>query len=145
MITIKDDSRVLIIGCGRLGASIANNLSNKNRNVTIIDSNNASFRKLSPSFSGLYIEGDATDISILKEAEIDVADIVIVVTDNDNINILIGEMAKSVFQVEDVVVRLYDAEKRCIYDEFDIQTVFPSLLCVSEVDKIISGGESNEK
>lgn len=141
MITIKDNSRILIIGCGRLGSNIANNLSTKNRNVTIIDSNNESFRKLSPSFSGLYIEGDATDISILKEAEIDVADIVIVVTDNDNINILIAQMSKNMFHVKNIIIRLYDAEKRCVYDECDIQTVLPSLLCMSEVDKIISGRE----
>lgn len=50
---IKDDYQILIIGCGRLGASIANALSNRNKNVTIVDVNKDSFRKLSPSFSGL--------------------------------------------------------------------------------------------
>ncbi|OYP11715.1 potassium transporter TrkA, partial [Lachnotalea glycerini] len=80
---IKDDYQILIIGCGRLGASIANALSNRNRNVTIVDINKDSFRKLSPSFSGLSMEGDATDIKVLKEAEIIKADVLIAVTDND--------------------------------------------------------------
>ena len=51
----KEDIYILIIGCGRLGASIANSLSNRNMNVTIIDSNKDSFRKLSPSFGGLAL------------------------------------------------------------------------------------------
>lgn len=145
MITIKDNSQILIIGCGRLGASIANDLSKENLNVTIIDINKDSFRKLPPSFSGLYIEGDATDISILKEAEIETTDILIVVTNKDNINILIAQMAKTMFHVNDVVARLYDVEKKCISDEFEIKTVYPSLLCVNAVDKIIFGREYNEK
>ncbi|MDD3415531.1 MAG: NAD-binding protein [Lachnospiraceae bacterium] len=91
---ISDDKHVLIIGCGRLGSSIANTLSNRNKNVTIIDIREESFRKLSPSFGGLSLEGNATDVEVLKEAGINKADVVIIVTDNDNVNIMIAQMAK---------------------------------------------------
>ncbi|PXV95633.1 trk system potassium uptake protein TrkA [Lachnotalea glycerini] len=142
---IKDDYQILIIGCGRLGASIANALSNRNRNVTIVDINKDSFRKLSPSFSGLSMEGDATDIKVLKEAEIIKADVLIAVTDNDNVNILIAQMAKSIFDIKEVIARLYDPEKECVYKECCIQTVFPALLSANEIDRILDKEEKNEK
>lgn len=134
---IRDDYRVLIIGCGRLGASIANKLSNRNKNVTIVDINKDSFRKLSPSFGGLSMEGDATEIELLNEADIKKADVVIAVTDNDNVNILITQMAKSIFEVKEVIARLYDPEKECVYKECNIHAIFPALLSASEVERIL--------
>lgn len=142
---IKDDYQILIIGCGRLGASIANTLSNRNRNVTIVDINKDSFRKLSPSFSGLSMEGDATDIKILNEAEINKADVLIAVTNNDNINILIAQMAKCIFDVKEVIARLYDPDKECVYKECNIKTIFPALLSAGEVERILDEEEDNEK
>ena len=128
---------MLIIGCGRLGASIANTFSDKNMSVTIIDIQKDSFRKLSPSFLGLLMEGDGMDMDILEEANIRKADVVIVVTDNDNINILVSQIAKNIFEVEEVIIRLYDHEKECVCRDSNINTIFPALLSSSEVDKIL--------
>lgn len=134
---IKLNKNVLIIGCGRLGASIANTFSDKNISVTIIDIQKDSFRKLSPSFLGLLMEGDGMDMDILEEANIRKADVVIVVTDNDNINILVSQIAKNIFEVEEVIIRLYDHEKECVCRDSNINTIFPALLSSSEVDKIL--------
>lgn len=134
---VRDDYHILIVGCGRLGASIANTLSNSKKNVTIVDSNKDSFRKLSPSFGGLSLEGDATDIEVLQEADIKSADVIIAVTDNDNVNILIAQMAKSIFSVKEVISRLYDPDKECVYKESNIHTIFPALLSASEVERIL--------
>lgn len=134
---IKLNKNVLIIGCGRLGASIANTFSDKNMSVTIIDIQKDSFRKLSPSFLGLLMEGDGMDMDILEEANIRKADVVIVVTDNDNINILVSQIAKNIFEVEEVIIRLYDHEKECVCRDSNINTIFPALLSSSEVDKIL--------
>ncbi|MCI9070755.1 NAD-binding protein [Clostridium sp.] len=134
---IKSNKNVLIIGCGRLGASIANTFSDKNMSVTIIDIQKDSFRKLSPSFLGLLMEGDGMDMDILEEANIRKADVVIVVTDNDNINILVSQIAKNIFEVEEVIIRLYDHEKECVCRDSNINTIFPALLSSSEVDKIL--------
>ena len=128
---------MLIIGCGRLGASIANTFSDKNMSVTIIDIQKDSFRKLSPSFLGLLMEGDGMDMDILEEANIRKADVVIVVTDNDNINILVSQIAKNIFEVQEVIIRLYDHEKECVCRDSNINTIFPALLSSSEVDKIL--------
>lgn len=134
---IKSNKNVLIIGCGRLGASIANTFSDKNMSVTIIDIQKDSFRKLSPSFLGLLMEGDGMDMDILEEANIRKADVVMVVTDNDNINILVSQIAKNIFEVEEVIIRLYDHEKECVCRDSNINTIFPALLSSSEVDKIL--------
>lgn len=133
----KLDSLTLIIGCGRLGASIANSLSNKNRNVTIIDINKESFRKLSPSFGGLALDGDATNIDILMQAQIKESNTVLTVTDNDNTNIMIAQMAKEIFSVEKVIARLYDPDRECVYKEFNIDTILPATLSINEVNKVL--------
>lgn len=143
---IRDDYHVLIIGCGRLGSNIANTLSDRNKNVTIVDISKDSFRKLSPSFGGISLEGNGTVIEVLKEADIKKADVVIAVTDNDNVNTLIAQMARKLFDIKEVVVRLYDPDKECVYKEDNIHTVFPSLLSVSEIDRILQlQEERNER
>ncbi|MGI6212193.1 MAG: potassium channel family protein [Anaerovoracaceae bacterium] len=130
----------IIVGCGRLGASIANTLSDAGENVMIIDRNQDSFRKLSPSFGGLAIKGDATEISVLKEAEIQKATSVIAVTNIDNTNIMIAQMAKETFQIKNVIARLYDPDRECVYREFNIDTICPSVLSAQAVDRLLHGG-----
>jgi trk system potassium uptake protein TrkA len=63
----------VVIGCGRLGANLANALSDEDGNVLIIDKNKDAFRKLSPSYGGLTVVGDATDLGVLQEAQINKA------------------------------------------------------------------------
>lgn len=134
----KSDDYTIIIGCGRLGASLANELSDKDGNVLIIDRNKGSFRKLSPSFGGLTLTGDATDIDVLHEAQIEKATVVISVTDNDNTNIMVAQMAKGLFKKERVIVRLYDPERECVYSELDIDTICPVVLSIKEVSKLLN-------
>lgn len=140
---IRKEHQVLIIGCGRLGASIANTLSNKNKYVTIVDMCETAFGKLSPSFGGLSLEGDGTNIEVLKEAGIQKVEVIIVVTNNDNINIMIAQMARKLFYVKEVIVRLYDPEKECIYKGEEIHTILPALLSASEINKILELKEKN--
>lgn len=134
---MRKEHNILIIGCGRLGSSIANTLSNNNKNVTIIDSNKESFRKLSPSFGGLALEGDASDIDVLQEGNIEKTDIMIIVTENDNLNIMIAQMAETLFKVRKIVTRVYDQEKQCIYENNSIYTISPALLSSDAINKIL--------
>jgi trk system potassium uptake protein TrkA len=128
----------IIIGCGRLGANLANTLYDEGGNVLIIDKNKDSFRKLSPSFGGLTVTGDATDLDILQEAQITKADVVIAVTNNDNINIMTAQITREIFHITRVIARLYDPDKECVYREFGIDTICPAVLSVKEIEKIIS-------
>ncbi|MFW6677199.1 potassium channel family protein [Lacrimispora sp. AGF001] len=134
----KNENYTIIIGCGRLGANLANTLSDNGDDVLIIDKNKEAFRKLSPAFGGLTLNGDATDLDILLEAQISNATTVIAVTNNDNANILVAQIAREIFHIERVIARLYDPEREYVYHEFGIDTICPAVLSVKEIDKILS-------
>lgn len=133
----KPDEYTIIIGCGRLGASLANTLSELGSNVLILDRQKDAFKKLSPCFGGLANVGDGTDLDALEEANIRDASAVVVVTNNDNTNIMISQICRDVFHVKSVISRLYDPERECVYQEFDIETICPAILSAKEIDKLL--------
>ncbi|MDF2886246.1 MAG: trkA 2 [Lacrimispora sp.] len=134
----QNENYTIIIGCGRLGANLANTLSDGGEDVLIIDKNKDAFRKLSPAFGGLSLNGDATDLDVLQEAKISNATAVIAVTNNDNANILVAQIAREMFHNGRVIARLYDPEREYVYHEFGIDTICPAILSVKEIDKILS-------
>ena len=133
----------IIVGCGRLGANLANTLYDNGVNVIIIDKNADAFRKLAPSFGGITLTGDATEMLVLNDAEIEKAKAVVSVTNNDNTNILVAQLAKELFNIGQVIARLYDPERECVYREFGIDTICPAVLSAKEIDKLL--GVSNEE
>lgn len=141
----SDEKYTIIIGCGRLGANLANTLSDNGESVLVIDQNASAFRKLSPSFGGLTLIGDGTDVSILTEAEIETASAVISVTNRDNTNIFVSQIAREYFKVSHVIARLYDWERECVYQEFGIDTICPAVLSFKEIDKLLNGEKSKEE
>lgn len=141
----ENEDYTIVIGCGRLGANLANKLSDGGGNVLVIDKKKDAFRKLSPSFGGLSVAGDAMDLDILREAEISKANVVVAVTNNDNANIIVAQIARELFQIQRVIARLYDPERECVYREFGIDTICPAVLSANEINKIISKtGMSND-
>ena len=141
----KQSTYTVIIGCGRLGANLANTLSEEGENVLILDQNKDSFRKLSSSFGGLAVEGDGTELETLKAADVQRADTVIAVTNNDNINIMIAQIAKECFSVKKVISRLFDPERECVYQELGIDTICPAVLSANEIDKILCRNASTQE
>ena len=127
----------IIVGCGRLGASLANQLSDKGENVLIIDQSEESFRKLSPDFGGIALKGDGTEIPFLTDAQIQQATSVIAVTNHDNTNVMIAQIAKEVFHIDNVIARLYDPDRQCVYQELQINTVCPVVLSTTQVDQLM--------
>ena len=83
----KNNLFIVIVGCGRLGYQLADNLSRHNHSVVIVDREESAFNKLSDDFSGFRIEGDASQISVLKQANMHKADVVIAATHEDNRNL----------------------------------------------------------
>ncbi|WP_027340654.1 potassium channel family protein [Halonatronum saccharophilum] len=121
---------VLVIGCGRTGAYLANDLSKAGEVVVVIDSKNKSFKNLSSEFTGFTINGDATEIDVLKEGKIDKADVVVVTTNNDNVNAMVAQIAKELYNVSKVMVRVLDPEKEVIYKGLDVMTITATQLLV---------------
>ena len=133
----KQEDYTISVGCGRLGANLANTLSEEGENVLILDKEKESFRKLSPSFGGLTVDGDGTDLDVLKKADISRANAVIAVTNNDSTNLLIAQLAKEFYCVGRVISRLYDPERECDYRELGIDTICPAVLSANEIDKLL--------
>lgn len=119
---------VMIVGCGQLGSMLAEYLCESDKSVTVIDSNDSAFKKLSPNFGGFTICADAMDPDSLLDADIKNADVVMVTTDNDNVNIFVAQLAKEIFGVPNVIARLYDVKREGVYKEFGIKTISPSVL-----------------
>lgn len=133
----KKPGYTIIVGCGRLGANLANALSDENDNILIMDTSKDSFRRLSSNFGGLQIVADGTDFDALENAKISKASAVIAVTNNDNTNIMVAQIARYIYNVDRVIARLYDPERELVYKEFGIDTICPAALSAKEIDKLL--------
>lgn len=140
----KKDDYTIIIGCGRLGANLANTLSNEGENVLIMDETKDSFRRLASNYGGLSVVGSGTEFNKLKEAEIERASAVIAVTNDDNTNIMVAQIAREVFNVRKVIARLHDPECEIVYQELGIDTICPAVLSAKEIDKLLDGFHKKE-
>ena len=135
---------VLVAGCSRAGARIASILSAKGKDVVVLDRDKASFRKLSPDFSGFTIASDVTDVDALKHAGIAKADVVFAATDDDNTNIMVAEIASALFNVPRIFTRLYDADKEVLYRDYPVDIIYPTRLIVEEFQELMAeGGTKN--
>jgi trk system potassium uptake protein TrkA len=119
---------VIIVGCGRLGASLANQLSSLGSDVVIIDDDERAFRYLSTEFSGFQIVGNAAELAVLRQAKIEKADCLLAITRHDNVNLMVAQVAKTVFRVPKVVARVYDPNRERVYGQFGIDTICPTRL-----------------
>lgn len=119
---------IVIVGCGRLGSALANRLSNLGNSIVVIDRSQSSFVKLSSEFSGFQIEGDAMELSTLRQAQVSKADCFLAATDNDNVNLTIAQIAKNLFQVKTVMARIFDPAREEVYRQFGIETICPTTL-----------------
>ena len=124
---------LLVIGCGRTGSALASLLSKKGADVVVVDSDKSAFKRLSPEFTGFTILGDATEIEVLKEAKIAKTDLVVVTTDDDNINAMVAQIAKELYEIDKVVVRIIDPQKEVIYQGLDVLTMSPTELLVDDL------------
>ena len=132
-----ENKRIVIMGCGRLGANLADYLYEQGHEVIVVDSDEDAFRKLSASYGGLTFISDATELETYDKLEIDEQPTMIVVTDSDNTNILISQVAREVYHVKTIICRLYDPQRECVYDEFHIDTICPTYLSVHRIEDIL--------
>ena len=112
--------------------------------VLIMDESKDSFHRLDSNYGGLAVVGNGMEFSKLKEAQIDRASAVIAVTNDDNKNIMVAEIAREVFHVNKVIVRLNDPECETVYQELGIETICPSVLSIKEIDKILDSFPKTE-
>lgn len=133
--------KIIILGCGRVGSTLANMLSDEGHEVSIIDQNTDSFRRLNKNFKGKKISGFGIDLEILKKAGIEDADTFISTTTGDNTSIMAAQMAKEIFKIKKVVARIYDPIRAAFYKEMGIETYCPTMVGSLLIKNTIIGKE----
>ena len=118
--------KALVIGSGRVGSSIARELAREEWDVTVVDEKEEALGRLGDDWRGGFIVGHGMDTAVLREAGIDEADAVVVATDGDNTNILIGQVAQKRFDNQCVVVRVLDPARADFYQSLGLRTVSPT-------------------
>ena len=111
------------MGCGRVGASLANALSRLGHDVAVIDREAAAFHRLSSEFSGERVLGMGFDRDVLLRAGIEKADAFAAVSSGDNSNIISARVAREMFGVQRVVARIYDEKRAAVYERLGIPTI----------------------
>lgn len=122
---------ILIIGCGTMGSTLAAALDKKGNDISIVDRDSESFDLLPDSFSGFTTTGIAIDQDILKRAGIGTCDAFFAVTDNDDMNLMTAQIAKQVYSVPKIFVRVDDVGKCRVFENIGVSIISPTKLTVS--------------
>lgn len=118
--------KIVILGCGRVGSSLANMLDQAGHTVSVIDFSSDSFQRLSPEFGGETVIGNGVDEEVMIRAGIKDADAFAAATNGDNRNIMASQIAKEIFKVKKVVCRIYDPIREETYHELGLETISPT-------------------
>lgn len=118
--------KVVIMGCGRVGARVATLLDQNGNDVTIVDRLSTSFERLPREFNGNTVIGTGIDADVLRLAGIEKADVFVATTNADNRNIMGAQVARTIFEVPHAVVRIYDPVRAEAYRQMGLITVCPT-------------------
>jgi trk system potassium uptake protein TrkA len=133
--------KVVIIGCGRVGARLAGLLDIEGHEITILDIDAYSFRRLPPEFGGTALVGNGTDGDVLKKAGIEEADAFLALTQGDNRNLMAAQIAKHIFNVPRVLCRIYDPLRRELFSSLGMETFSPTTIFAQMLKKNLETGE----
>ncbi|MBN1643966.1 MAG: TrkA family potassium uptake protein [Dehalococcoidales bacterium] len=131
--------KVVIMGCGRVGARLAAQLDAAGHSVVIIDLNAYSFRRLSQTYKGKAIVGNGIDTEVLKKAGIESAEVFIALTQGDNRNIMASQIAKHIFNVPRAICRIYDPLRQELFATLGLETISPTTIFADLLQKRVEG------
>ena len=133
--------QIIVIGCGKVGSSLAEILSADGHDIVIVDSDRNAFKLLGPDFGGITVTGVPIDQDVLKLAGIETCDALTAVTPDDNINIMACQVAREIFKVPRVIARIYNPERENVFHEFGLETICPTKMTVDVIKEQILSGE----
>jgi trk system potassium uptake protein TrkA len=136
--------KVVIMGCGRVGARIAALLDNTGNQVSVLDTDSQAFRRLPVAFSGETVIGTGIDEDVLRRAGIEEADAFVAVTNGDNRNIMAAQVARLIFDVPEVVCRIYDPVREDTYRRLGLTTVCPTTTMSAIILDLVMRGNEDE-
>jgi trk system potassium uptake protein TrkA len=114
---------IVIMGCGRVGSTLAHILEDRGNTVAVVDRDPEAFRRLRPAFKGERVTGMGFDREVLSRAGIERADGFAAVSSGDNSNIIAARVARETFGVRQVAARIYDPRRAEVYERLGIPTV----------------------
>jgi trk system potassium uptake protein TrkA len=123
--------KVIVIGCGRVGSTVARQLLSEGWEVTAVDEKEDALVRLGEGWPGRFVVGHGMDVDVLRAAGIEDADAVVVSTDGDNTNLVIGQVAQKRFDNQCVVVRVLDPARAAFYEERGLRTVSPTSMAIN--------------
>ena len=135
---------MLVIGCGRVGSSVALELDRLGWEVTAVDEKEDALHRLGEHWSGGFVVGHGMDMDVLTEAGIEDADAVVVATDGDNTNLVIGQVARKRFNIETTVVRILDPARAALYKELGLWTVSPTSTAIETLTAAVRSSAKNQ-
>jgi trk system potassium uptake protein len=135
--------QIIVIGCGKVGSSLARELVEAGNEVVIIE-NDRNLLTNADDIDCIKINGVPIDKDVLKSAGIETADAVCAVTQDDNMNIMTSQVAKEIFKVERVIARIFNPGSRELFEEFGLETICSTSLTVDAILRTL-GGEHDEE
>ena len=138
--------KVIIVGCGRVGAFTAASMARQGHDVVVVDRDADALRLLPAGFAGTTVVGYAFDRSALEQAGVSEADALVAATSGDNTNAVTARIAKEVYRVPHVVSRMYDPRRAEIYRRYGIQTFAPTAWSAGRIiEYLVSGDIERER
>jgi trk system potassium uptake protein len=123
--------KALVVGCGRVGSSVAKGLAAEGWEVTAVDESEDALMRLGTGWGGGFVLGHGMDTSVLEQAGVDEADAAVVATDGDNTNLVIGQVLQKRYGIRTVVVRVLDPARAKFYADRGLNTVCPTQTAIS--------------
>jgi len=132
-------NKTIIVGCSSLGSTITNKFSIEGKNLMVVDKNPKNFERLSDRFSGYTITGDVSDLDVLEEAGIASAKEIVIVTNDDNLNLFVAHIARKIYDVPNIYIRLSEPDNEVLLKGMDIKAIYPLELSYDKFN-LLRGG-----
>jgi trk/ktr system potassium uptake protein len=133
--------KALVIGCGRVGSAVAQQLHGSGWDVTVVDENEDALGRLGESWTGGFVVGHGMDLRLLRDAGIEEADAAVITTNGDNTNLVIAQAAQKHFQVPTVVVRILDPARAQFYATKGLRIVCPTSSAIETLVELVRATE----
>jgi trk system potassium uptake protein TrkA len=133
--------KTIVVGCGRIGATLAYSLFKRGHEVSVVDDNPLSFNNLPAEFQGRLHEGDALNHDVLMRAGLANCDALAAVTNNDALNAVVAHIAKVEYKVSNIIARNYDPHLRALFEALDIQVVSSTSWGAQRIEELMTDGD----
>ena len=133
--------RVVVVGCGRVGSGVARHLAEEGWDVTCVDDDENALARLG-DWRGGFVVGHGMDLGVLERAGVATADAVVVATDGDNTNVVIGQVVQKRYAPRCVVVRVLDPRRAAFYAERGLSTVCPTQTAIATLTDVVRASEA---